>query len=68
MIVRAQGAGSPLRRAIGRDRKGKLSPVLYLAAMLLAFVKPLLSYALYAAVAAWWLIPDRRVAAALARE
>ena len=68
VIVRAQGAGSPLRRAIGRDRKGKLSPVLYLAAMLLAFVKPLLSYALYAAVAAWWLIPDRRVAAALARE
>jgi uncharacterized membrane protein len=64
-IVRAQGPGSALARAVGRDFKGKMSPVIYLAAMVLAFVSPILSYVLYAAMAAAWLVPDRRVEAAL---
>jgi uncharacterized membrane protein len=64
-IFRAEGADHPLRQAVGRDRKGKLSPFLYLAGIALSFVEPLLAYALYAAVAAMWLLPDRRVEAAL---
>ena len=64
-IVRMQGPDSPLRRALGRDLKGKLSPLLYLAAIALAFVTPLASYAIYAALAAAWLIPDPRMEAAL---
>lgn len=65
-IVRAQGPGSPLRRAIGRDLKGKLSPPAYLAGIALAFVAPVLAWACYAALAIWWLVPDRRVEALLA--
>ncbi len=65
-IVRAQGAASPLRHAIGRDLKGKVSPFLYLAGTALAFVSPALSYAIYAGVALMWLVPDRRVENAVA--
>ena len=61
VIVRTQGADSPLARAIGRDLKGKLSPLLYLSGIALAFVSPAISYALYAGVAMMWLVPDRRV-------
>ena len=67
-IVRAQGPHSPLKRAIGRDAKGKVSPIVYLTGMGLAFVSPALAYACYAGLAIWWLVPDRRVEAALARE
>jgi len=65
VIVRRQGPGSPLGAALGRDLKGKLSPLLYLLGVGLAFVHVLLADALYAAVALMWLIPDRRVAARL---
>ena len=61
VIVRAQGVDSPLQRAIGRDLKGKLSPLVYLSGVALAFYMPAISYALYALVALIWLIPDRRV-------
>ena len=60
-IIRHQGPQSALKRAIGRDLKGKISPVMYLAAIALAFVLPWMSYALYVAVALMWLIPDRRI-------
>jgi uncharacterized membrane protein len=66
VIVAAQGSDSPLRRAVGRDLKGKISPVLYLSGIALAFCAPAISYALYAFVAAMWLVPDRRVEKALA--
>ena len=66
VIVRAQGPDSPLQAAIRHDLKGWASIGVYLAAIVLAFLAPpLLSYACYAGVAAWWLIPDRRVEAAL---
>jgi len=65
VIVGMQGPESPLRNAIGRDLKGKLSPFFYLAGVILAFFAPLASYAIYAAMAVAWLIPDRRVEAAL---
>ena len=65
-ILRMQGPDSSLRRALGRDLKGRLSPFLYLAGMALAFIAPVASYAVYAALAVAWLIPDRRVEAVLA--
>ena len=66
VIVHAQGPDSPLEKAVGRDLKGKLSPVLYLSGAALAFVSPAISYALYAFVALMWLVPDRRVEKAMA--
>jgi uncharacterized membrane protein len=48
-------------RALGADRKGKLSMVLYLAAIALAFWQPWVSATIYAVVAVVWLAPDRRV-------
>jgi uncharacterized membrane protein len=66
VIIAAQGAASPLRRALGRDLKGKLSPLLYVAGVALAYVDTRLSGLLYAAVALLWLIPDRRIEALLA--
>ena len=65
VIFRQQGAGSPLRQALGRDVKGKISPFLYLAGMGLAFVNTAFSDLLYLGVALMWLIPDRRVEAAV---
>ena len=64
-ILRTEGPDSLLRRAVGRDWKGKLSPVLYLIAIPMAFVHEAVSGALYAAVALLWLIPDRRIERAL---
>lgn len=63
-IMRTQGPGSPLRAAVRGDMKGSASVLIYAAAIALAFVAPILAYACYAVVAAWWLIPDRRVEAA----
>jgi len=60
-IIAAQGDDSKLARAIGSDRKGKTSLVLYLAAIPLAFVQPLISDAIYVIVALVWLVPDRRI-------
>jgi uncharacterized membrane protein len=60
-IIAAEGPASPLARAIGLDWKGKLSPILYLVAMAVAFVATWLAQALYAAVALMWLVPDRRI-------
>jgi uncharacterized membrane protein len=64
-IVHQQGQHSVLANALGRDVKGKISPLLYAAAVALAFVDAWLSIALYALVAVMWLIPDRRIEKAL---
>ena len=60
-IFHAEGAGSLLRQAVGRDLKGKLSPVLYSIGIGSAFLSPLLALGLYTFVAAIWLVPDRRM-------
>jgi uncharacterized membrane protein len=60
-IMRDQGDGSLVAAAVGRDLKGKLSPVSYLAAIGLSFVSPWLAMAVYTAIAAVWLVPDRRI-------
>ena len=53
--------GSGLRQALGRDLKGKISPVLYLSGIALAFVNPWLAMLVFTSVAIMWLVPDRRV-------
>lgn len=60
-IIRSQGAGSPLAKAVGRDLKGKISPIIYIVAIPLALVRPWLACALYVLVAAMWLVPDPRI-------
>ena len=64
-IIRFQGPNSALRKALGNDWKGKVTPAIYVVGIALAFVAPLASYACYLAVALVWFIPDRRVEAAL---
>jgi len=64
-IIAQQGSGSLLASALGRDWKGKLSPVIYLSAIPLAFLSPWISNGLYAFAALLWLIPDRRIERAL---
>jgi uncharacterized membrane protein len=61
VIMHAQGENSALRRALGRDLKGKLSPLLYLIGVGLAFVDTRAAGLIYAGVAILWLVPDRRV-------
>ncbi len=60
VIFRVEG-GSGLREALGRDVKGKLSPVLYVCGIGLALASPWLAEAVFTAVAIIWLVPDRRV-------
>ncbi len=60
-IVALQGPASLLATAIGGDWKGKLSPVLYLVAIPLAFVNPWLATGLYVFAALVWLVPDPRI-------
>jgi uncharacterized membrane protein len=60
-IIAAEGAESPLKAAVGTDWKGKLSPLIYLAGIASTFWWPWVAQALYVAVAAVWLVPDRRI-------
>ena len=64
-IIATHGRDSVLARAVGRDRKGKVSAPLYAIAIPLAFVHPAIAGALYVIVALLWLVPDRRIEAAL---
>jgi uncharacterized membrane protein len=60
-IIAKEGRESLLAQAIGKDWKGKLSPLLYLAAIPLAFVSPWIAGGLYVLAALLWLIPDPRI-------
>ena len=60
-LVSAQGAGSKLAAAVGKDVKGKVSLLLYAIAIPLAYVRTWLTFALYVGVALIWLVPDRRI-------
>jgi len=66
-LIRHDGDASTLARALGGDFKGKVSVVLYVAAIALAFVNRWLSLALYVGVAVMWLVPDRRIEKVLDR-
>jgi uncharacterized membrane protein len=61
LIIVSEGPDSPLKKAVGRDWKGKLSPVAYLLAIVFAPWSPRLSQALYVGAALVWFIPDRRI-------
>jgi uncharacterized membrane protein len=63
--IQAQGENSPLERIIGSDLKGKVSPVLLLAAILLAFVDTRIAVTLYLLVAMLWFVPARRIEKAI---
>ena len=60
-ILRQEGPDSTLGAAVGRDRKGKLSPLLYALAIPVAFLRPWMAAALYVVCALMWLVPDRRI-------
>ena len=76
VIIRSQGPGSPLRKAIGNDFKGRMSPVGYIAGCVAALLSGAgtglnrpgiwVAVACYVAVAAMWIIPDRRIETAIA--
>jgi uncharacterized membrane protein len=67
-ILRVPGSGDRVRQALGSDLKGKLSPLLYLIGIGLAFLDPRLALVPYVGVALMWLIPDRRVERFLEQE
>jgi len=68
VIIRQQGADSPLQQAVGADLKGKISPVFYLVGLLSAlFIDPEgrigvgIALACFVSVAIMWIVPDRRI-------
>ncbi len=67
-IIRAQGPESILQKAVGRDWKGKLSPVLYVMAIVATLVSPWIAQAIFVTVALMWLIPDRRIEIVMPRK
>jgi uncharacterized membrane protein len=64
-IIACEGAESLLKRAVGRDLKGKLSPLVYISAIVSTFFVPWVAQALYVLAALVWLVPDRRIEKAL---
>jgi uncharacterized membrane protein len=66
-IISAEGPASVLKRAVGRDWKGKLSPVLYGIAIAATLLIPWVAQAIYVFVAILWLVPDPRIERALHR-
>ena len=66
-IIIAQGRDSVLARAVGRDLKGWLSPLLYLIAIASVLISPWIANGIYVAVALIWLVPDKRIERALDR-
>ena len=66
-IIASDGPSSMLKRAVGRDWKGKLSPVLYSIAIAATFLIPWVAQAIYVFVAILWLVPDPRIERALHR-
>jgi uncharacterized membrane protein len=59
-LVAVNGAGSPFANAVKIDFKGRISPVLYLCGIGLAFVSPIISDVIFVVVAIIWFVPDRR--------
>jgi len=68
IIIASQGAGSLLKKAVGGDWKGKISPILYLSAIGAAFWLPWISLGIYVLVALIWLVPDKRIEKMFMRE
>src|SRR5947209_1965785 len=60
-IIIANNRDAPVAKAVGRDLKGKLSPLIYLAAIGSTLFERWIAAALYVLVALIWLVPDRRM-------
>ncbi len=60
-LIRLHGEHSTLAKAVGKDKKGIVSVVIYALAIPLSFINGYIGLALYALVAAMWLIPDQRI-------
>jgi uncharacterized membrane protein len=60
-IIAEQGPDSRLKAALGDDWKGRISAILYILAIGLAFVHPYLTIAILLAITLMWIIPDRRI-------
>jgi uncharacterized membrane protein len=67
-IIRGEGDDSLVKRAVGKDRKGVISVVLYAIAIPFAFFGHWIAHAIYVVVALIWLIPDRRIERVLSTE
>lgn len=67
-IIATHGTDSVLAKALGSDRKGKLSGLLYVVAIIFAFLTPIVSYFIFTGVAMLWIIPDRRIVRAIKKE
>jgi uncharacterized membrane protein len=67
-IVAADGPDSRVARAVGADRKGLVSRLMYMAGIVGSFVRPWIGWALYVAVALLWFVPDRRIERVLMRD
>jgi len=67
-LIKLQGKNSTIATAIGKDKKGIISIVIYIIAIACAFFNPSISLFLYACVAAIWLIPDRRIEKKIKKE
>jgi uncharacterized membrane protein len=67
-LIQHHGRDSALAQAVGNDKKGKLSVAIYFIAIVIAFVYPKVSLALYAIVAGIWFIPDQRIEKKLVHE
>jgi uncharacterized membrane protein len=68
VIIASEGPASVLKKAVGSDWKGKLSPVLYLVAIATSLWSPRIAQAIYVFVALLWLVPDRRIEHALRQD
>jgi uncharacterized membrane protein len=66
-LIAAEGQSPAIAAAVGSDRKGKVSPLLYVIAFVVAFTVPAIAVALYVAVAVIWFVPDRRIERTFAR-
>ena len=68
VMIAAQGPDSLLKKAVGADWKGKVSPIIYLIGTAAAFRSPWLAQGLYLLVALLWFVPDRRIEHVLLRK
>ncbi len=68
LIIASQGPDSLLKKAVGGDWKGKLSPLVYITAIPVGFLSQWTALGLYVFVALIWLVPDRRIESALSHK
>jgi uncharacterized membrane protein len=68
VLIAHHGTDSPLARAVGSDRKGKVSMLIYGLTIPVAFASPTVACLLYVLVAVLWLVPDRRIEKTLTEE